>query len=149
MRKFKFDNYVLGLICLLVVCVLPAISPIVYFLSKNDGIMPYLLILVAIAGILYEFPPNKNAEDIIKIEQVIISVWSFIFLAIDLALFTIRADSKDYTYFFLDYSLLGYVLAPFVVTIIETIRSAKEYFRSDSNNNRDNNVIAVGNASNV
>lgn len=145
--KFKFNNYVLGLICLLVVCVLPVISPLVYFISKNNGIMPYLLILVAIAGVLYEFPPNKEAEMIIKIEQVIIYVWSFLFLTFDLVLFTIRADSKDYTYFFLDYSLLGYVLAPFVVTIIETIRSANEYFKSDSNNNK--NVIAVGNASNV
>ena len=111
--------------------------------------MPYLLILVAIAGVLYEFPPNKEAEKIIKTEQVVIYVWSFIFLTIDIVLFTIRADSENYTYFFLDYSLLGYVLAPFVVTIIETVRSASEYFKSDSNNNDNNNAIAVGNASNV
>ena len=148
-RKFKFDSYVLGLICLLVVCILPAISPIIYFIKNNDGVMPYLLILVAIAGILYEFPPNKEAERIIKREQMAIYVYTFLFLAIDLVLFVVRAESDTYTYIFIDYCLMGYVIAPSVVTIIETIRSANEYFKVESNNNSNANAIAIGNASNV
>lgn len=111
--------------------------------------MPYLLILVAIAGILYEFPPNKEAERIIKREQMAIYVCSFLFLAVDLVLFVVRAESDAYTYIFIDYCLMGYVIAPSVVTIIETIRSANEYFKVESNNNSNANAIAVGNASNV
>lgn len=147
--KFKFDSYILGFVCLVIVCILPAISPVVYLVNNKNGVMPYLLILVAIAGILYEYPPDKEAEKIIKVEQVAVYIWSFLFLIVDLVIFVIRADTETYTYICIDYCLMGYVIVPLIVTIIEIIRSTKEYFNSNSNNNDNNNLIAVGNALNV
>lgn len=112
--------------------------------------MPYLLILVAIAGILYEYPPNKEAEKIIKKEQIAVYVSSFLFLAADLVLFVVRADTDTYTYGWMDYCLMGYILVPFFITAIEIYRSASEYFNTNTNtNNMNNNVIAIGNSTNV
>ncbi len=134
---------------MLIVCILPAISPFVYFIYNKNGVMPYLLILVAIAGILYEYPPKRESEKIIKAEQILVYVWSFFFLSADLIIFVIRADTETYTYTCIDYCLMGYTIIPMIVTLIEVIRSAKEYFNNDSNSHDNTNVIATDNSVNV
>lgn len=147
--KFKFDSYILGFICLLIVCILPTISPIVYFFNNTSGVMPYLLIFVSITGILYEFYiPNKEAEKILKIEHIIVYGYSFFFLFVDLVMLFIRADMKTYSYNWVDYCLIGYVLVPAIIIGIETYRSAKEYYVNSANNDTDDK-IAIGNATNV
>jgi len=147
--KFKFDSYILGLICLLIVCILPAISPVVYFFDNTSGVMPYLLIFVSITGILYEFYiPNKQVEKILKAEQIIVYCTSFVFLFVDLVALFVRAGMQTYSYIWIDYCLMGYVLVPAIVIGIEIYRSAKVYF--DGNENNDNkDKIATGNAINV
>ena len=141
--RYKFNNYILGLFSLIIVCVLPIISPLLCFTINELDFMPYILILISIFGILYEFAPIKNATKILKIETIAVYVSSIIFLAADIIVFIIKADTSS-AYNFFDYMLIGYVIVPIVVTIIEIARSIKEYINQDDNNNNDNK-IAVGN----
>ena len=140
--RYKFNNYILGLFSLIIVCILPLINPILYFANNKLDFMPYILILIAIFGILYEFAPIPNATKFLKIETIIVYISSIIFLAADITLFIIKADNTFSAYNFFDYMLTGYAIAPIVVTIIEIIRSIKEDINQDNNNG---NKIAVGN----
>ncbi len=108
-----------------------------------------MLIAVAITGVLYEFhKPPKEAEKILKVEHLIVYIWSFVFLFGDFIMLFLRADTKNYSYSCIDYILMGYVIVPAVIISIEIFRSAKEYFNI-SNNNSNINKIAIGNATNV
>ena len=144
--NYKFNNFLLGFACLFVVCAFPALSPILCFWKSTNGVMPYVLILVAILGILYEYFPNKEAASIIKAEQIIVCVTSTMFLCGDLFALVIRADSNAYTYGRVDYWLMGYVVIPSIVTLVEIVRSLKEFVKTDSNEKKNGEKIAGGNA---
>ena len=149
--KFKFDNYILGLICLVIVCLLPAISPIICFVTATKSAMPYILILISIIGILYEFYiPSKESDKILKRENFYVYIFSFIFLFADIFVFFVRVETDNFRYNWIDYSLIGYIVVPAIVIGIETYRSAKEYYDNIANNNNNgNNAVATGNAVNV
>lgn len=129
-KDFMFDQYGWGLACLAIVCVLPMVSPVLCFATKQTGFLPYAMVLVAIVGIFYEFWPKSNVElnKRLKIESVILMIYATVFSLYDIILLIIRAEN-GFMYNWWDYSIIGCVFAPMVITLIEMAMSIKESLR--------------------
>lgn len=148
-RNFLFDSLIVGIACLFFVCVIPAISPILSSLDKDNGTVAfrYVMYLVAMVGILYEFRFHKEEKFSKQLRTEIVSIWviTSIFLILDLVFLFIVLDGKGaYLHKWLDYCLAGYAVAPFVVSIVEIVKYYREHYRDD--NKDDGKKLAVGEA---
>ena len=129
------------------ICLLPLFSIILSFLGKSS-ILPYIMILVAIINIGYEFIPiglneQEQLNKRLKIEKMIIVIWIIIFLLFDLVLMFFTAENiLDST--IMGFFSMGYVLAPTIIVIIETILCVVEYIKKAEVNNENNDKIATG-----
>lgn len=145
-----FDQHIKGIVSLVVVCILPFISPLISFLNGSYSFLPYVMILVANVGVLYEFVPFNREQSVkrIKIERLIVELSSAIFSSLTIfCLFYIGEVGEKPFILRMNYALLLYVLVPFVVTFIELIYSFCIDFKD--NDEYDGNVISEGIASEV
>lgn len=147
---FRYENYGWGLFSLFIICLIPFLSPLICLISDNHP-LTYLLVFVSIAGILYEFVPHKNVNNRLKIENIAIWGYGFAFIGFDFILLMLYAEHISFPPF-IDYFLLGYVILPIILTIIEIYFSCKDYLDENNdktqnkNNNEESIVIATGNA---
>ncbi len=150
-REYLYDHYLTGLFCLIVVCVLPLVSPILIFINQTVSYLPYVLILVSILGVLYEFfPREEELVKRIKVESVLIMVSCVLFFLYDLIILIVQAEHLS-QFNWISYSLLGYALIPIITVIIEIIFSLCKYFKNENKpeSNTNNRKIAKGNTINV
>lgn len=154
LRQILFDDYYVGIVCALLICLAPLVSIILGFINYQNGYLPHIMAIVANLSILYEFRRNKRERlnKRLKIEKLLIVLSSAVFLFLTFVLMII---DPNHNWSWLDYSITGYCLTPLVITVIETILAFREYYREYYEDNEDNNdsdnstKIATGVAINV
>ena len=132
--------------CLLIICIIPVISPMLSIKGNNIEVIRYIFFLVAMVGILYEFRFHKGEKVSKMLRTEIVSIWviTIIFIILDLVFLSIVLDGRGaYLHKWLDYCLAGYAVTPCVITVIEIVKVYKEHYRADGD---DGKRIAVGEA---
>lgn len=132
-------------------CALPLISPLISFLNREYGFLPYVVILVANIGVLYEFIPLNGVKVVkrIKIEKFLIEVSSVIFICLTIfCLFYVGEATENNFPSWINYALLIYAFTPGIVTIIEIIYGFLWELK-DNDDESNGNKIAGGLASEV
>lgn len=140
-----FNSYIKGAASLVIICILPLISPLISFIKKDCTVLPYVMILVANVGVIYKFFPLKgdNAVKRIKVERFLIIFLATIFIALTIfRLFYVIEFEKNQSVTWVNYVLLAYVLTPLIVTVIEIFYSF--YLEIKDDNEYGNNKIANG-----
>ena len=117
-----FSDYILGVWELVIICIIPAVTPIILFFKYDEGVMPYILLLFAMAGIFYEFSGEKSEElnNRLKREKFAIIITTAIFATMDIICLLIHLE-LGIAYNIQDYCILGYIITPTVISIIEII----------------------------
>lgn len=137
-----FNSYIKGAASLVIICILPLISPLISFIKKDCTVLPYVMILVANVGVIYEFFPLKgdNAVKRIKVERFLIIFLATIFIALTIfRLFYVIEFEKNQSV-----TWVNYVLTPLIVTVIEIEIFYSFYLEIKDDNEYGNNKIANG-----
>ena len=134
-----FSSYICGICELVIICIIPVITPIILFIKYKEGAMPYLLLLLAMAGIIYEFSGEKveSLNNRLKREKFAIIISTAIFVTLDIVCLMVHIEFNN-TYNILDYCIVGYVIVPTVISIIEIIYVYKNTLNKNTGSNKKN-----------